>query len=426
MSFSRCYQSYKESKTTWLGDVPSHWHIKPLGYMFRRVKRTGYEKEALLSVYRDYGVILKNSRVDNINKASEDLSPYQLVNVGDLAVNKMKAWQGSVGISNHRGIVSPAYFIFEANHSENPNFLHYLMRSTRYIAGYLSISKGIRVGQWDLDPDHHAKMPVLLPPAIEQSAITSFLDRETNRIDSLITKKTKFIELLKEKRQAVIARAVTKGLNDFVSMKDSGIAWLGNIPENWKIKPLKNLFSRKKRIGYPEEELLSVYREFGVIVKSSGIDKINKPSEDLSVYQLVNVGDLAVNKMKAWQGSVGISEHRGIISPAYFIFESKHNQNNKFLHYLMRSKPYIFGYASISKGVRVGQWDLDPEHHVKMPILLPPSEEQETIVKFIDDQLARINNLLQKTERSIELLKEHRSALITAAVTGKIDVRETT
>ncbi len=181
------HAAQKESHLQWLGSFPDHWTIRPLWTLFRRVKRCGFQDERLLSVYRDYGVVPKASRDDNFNKASDDLSAYQLVEPGDLAINKMKAWQGSVAISEFRGIVSPAYFVFKAEHTEVPRYLHYLLRSAEYTAGYLSISKGIRPNQWDLEPQEHSRMPVLLPPRQEQTAIAAFLDRETAKIDALVT-----------------------------------------------------------------------------------------------------------------------------------------------------------------------------------------------------------------------------------------------
>lgn len=137
MSLPR-YAEYKDSGVEWLGEIPSHWSTRPLWTLFQRSKRVGHEAEQLLSVYRDHGVVPKNSRSDNNNKPSDDLSPYQLVCPGDLAINKMKAWQGSVAISRHRGIVSPAYFVYEVRHEEDSRYLHYLMRSPRYITGVMT------------------------------------------------------------------------------------------------------------------------------------------------------------------------------------------------------------------------------------------------------------------------------------------------
>ncbi|WP_272961487.1 restriction endonuclease subunit S, partial [Alcanivorax jadensis] len=193
------YLDYKKSGHDWLGDIPSAWRIVPLWSLFSRVKRTGFADEELLSVYRDHGVIPKASRSDNFNKPSDDLSAYQLVAIDDLAINKMKAWQGSVAISEYRGIVSPAYHVYVAKHAECSRYLHYLFRSMEYIAGYLANSKGIRVNQWDLEPQQHSRMPVILPSPSEQKTIAAFLDHETAKIDALIAEQQRLIELLKEK-----------------------------------------------------------------------------------------------------------------------------------------------------------------------------------------------------------------------------------
>lgn len=209
MSFSP-YPKYKFGGEKWLGDVPEHWSVKPMWTLFRRIKRVGFESEQLLSVYREHGVVPKASRDDNNNKASDDLSSYQLVKKGDLVINKMKAWQGSVAISDYQGIVSPAYFVYESTNDEESKYLHYLMRSLRYVTGYLSISKGIRINQWDLEPQYHSRIPVLIPPRGEQRAIVELLDRETAKIDSLISEQEKLLTLLSEKRQATISHTVTK------------------------------------------------------------------------------------------------------------------------------------------------------------------------------------------------------------------------
>ncbi len=204
------YSSYKETGVKWLGPVPASWGVVPLWTLYTRRKSTNFPDEELLSVYRDHGVVRKSSREDNFNKPSEDLSPYQLVRSGDMVINKMKAWQGSVAISRHRGIVSPAYFVYERHHSMDDRYLHYLLRSEPYITGYLSLSKGIRINQWDLDPTYHSRMPVLVPSMQEQTAIVDFLDRESGQIDDLIGKQEQLVELLVEKRQSIIATLLLK------------------------------------------------------------------------------------------------------------------------------------------------------------------------------------------------------------------------
>ena len=185
--------------------IPPEWKSVPFWSLFRRRKQTGFIDEELLSVYRDHGIIPKASRDDNHNKASEDLSNYQLVTEGALVTNKMKAWQGSIGISRYRGIVSPAYYVYEPLSRENDQYLHYLLRSQPYTALYGRISKGIRVNQWDLEHEALRNIPIILPEVETQQAIANFLDRETARIDQLIEKKQRLVELLDERRKAFVS-----------------------------------------------------------------------------------------------------------------------------------------------------------------------------------------------------------------------------
>ena len=243
MAKYQSYAEYKDSGVEWLGEIPSHWEVVPIGRLFTRLKRTGFSNKELLSVYRDYGVIPKSSRDDNNNKPSDDLGLYQLVQPNDLVMNKMKAWQGSIAISEYEGIVSPAYFVYQPLTvlftKAFPKYVHYLLRNPRYIAQYLRQSKGIRVNQWDLDPEEFQRIELLLPPKAEQNQIFNFLDHETAKIDRLIAKQEQLIALLQEKRQAVISHAVTKGLNPDATMKDSGVEWLGQVPEHWVVKSYK-------------------------------------------------------------------------------------------------------------------------------------------------------------------------------------------
>lgn len=258
-----------------------------------------------------------------------------------------------------------------------------------------------------------------------QKQIVAFLDSETKKIDDSVSSMESLISLLTEKRAALISETVTRGVpGDNTEFKDSGVEWLGEVPAAWDYISFGQLFNRIKTMGTGREELLSVYREFGVIPKSSRSDNHNAASEDLSKYQIVKKDDLVINKMKAWQGSLAISEYNGIVSPAYYVFENKpkYNNNLRFLHYLMRSNLYKGFYASISKGIRIGQWDLDQKSHKKMPIFIPSINEQNRIVSFIDGELPKIDTIISEAKNSILLLKEKRQTLIVNVVMGKIDV----
>ncbi|QXU56658.1 restriction endonuclease subunit S [Rhodococcus sp. LW-XY12] len=256
-----------------------------------------------------------------------------------------------------------------------------------------------------------------------QQAIASFLDRETAKIDVLIAKQEQLITTLREDRAATITQAVTKGLDPNAEMKNTGIGWLGSVPAHWKLIPLRYLYAKRKDQDHPDKQLLSIYRDYGVVPKDSRTDNFNKASADLSYYQLVEHGDLVVNRMKAWQGSVGISRYRGIISPDYYVYKPLHDQFDGFLNYLFRCQRYAAGYGRLSTGVRPSQWSITPGDHLGMEALLPPIEEQIAIAEFLDARCVKIDALIDKSTEMIETLCEYRSALITDAVTGKIDVR---
>lgn len=204
----------------------------------------------------------------------------------------------------------------------------------------------------------------------------------------------------------------------YESYKPSGAVWLGNVPSHWDVQPLRAVTSLKSDKNRPDMPVLSVYREYGVILKDSRDDNHNATSLDTSTYKVVKPGDLVVNKMKAWQGSMGVSSHHGIVSPAYITCTTKADLvRPAYLHYLLRSSPLIGVYNSLSYGVRVGQWDMHYEDFKQIPIPLPPKDEQDRIVAFLDQKTAEINAAIAKKERLIELLEEEKLALVNEAVT---------
>jgi len=431
MSAAR-YNEYKDSGVPWLGEVPMHWQVKPLWTMFRRTKRVGYETETLLSVYRDFGVIPKSSRDDNFNKPSDDLSAYQLVNIGDLTINKMKAWQGSVGISDNRGIVSPAYFVYEALHKEMPRYLHYLFRTAQYTVGYLSLSKGIRVNQWDLDPQYHSRMPVLVPPLSKQKTIATFLDRETAKIDELVEEQERLIALLKEKRQAVISHVVTKGLDPAVPMKDSGIEWLGEVPEHWEIVSIKRICNKITDGAHISPDtnngiycFVSTRDIRNGLIDFEGCLRTSESSFDYLVRTGCKpcVGDVLFSKDGTIGSTAVVREDREFVVASSLIImrPTTESLDSDFLNYLCQSLVVTNQVERFVKGAGLPR--LSIQNLLKVIGVVPPLNEQRAISAFLENETYKHDQLITEAERAIGLLKERRSALMSAAVTGKIDVR---
>lgn len=440
MSRYTAYREYKDSGVEWLGKAPSHWSTIPVGRLYVRTKRTGYADKELLSVYRDYGVVPTSSRDDNNNKPSDDLTAYQLVEPNNLVMNKMKAWQGSIAISGHEGIVSPAYFVYQPNSKmldlAIPKYVHYLLRHPIYIAQYLRQSKGIRVNQWDLDPDEFKKIELLLPERHEQQKIIAFLDHETSKIDALIEKQQRLIELIKEKRQAVISHAVTKGLNPKAPMKDSGVEWLGEVPAHWVVKRVKQLASLISK-GTTPSTIGEDLADDGVrflkaenIGKSISVqqhpeffisDEVNKKIARSQLQE----NDVLVIIAGATTGMASVLDKN--------LLPANTNQAVSFIrsakavspHWIVRWLSTEFSQRTIwMDAVQAAQPNLSMEDLGNIPIAVPSDDELDIIIKQIDTQSARLNTLISKATLAIEVMQERRTALISAAVTGKIDVRE--
>ena len=430
MSKYKRYPAYKDSGVEWIGEVPDGWEVKPICRVASCNDDALSENTPADAVLRYVDISAVNhadgiTQVTEVRFADAPSRARRQAKSGDVVVSTVRTYLKAVAAvtEDYAGcIYSTGFAVLRARSAQvDPAFLKWMALNNLLIQAIEAHSEGLSYPA--INATELVKLKAVVPPPAEQSTIAAFLGRETTRIDALIAKKTRFIELLKEKRQALITHAVTKGLDSNVKMKDSGVEWIGGVPEHWKIAPLWSVYRPVKRIGFTDEPLLSVYRDYGVVLKASRDDNRNRASDDLGPYQLVEPGQLVTNKMKTWQGSIAVSEFRGIVSPAYFIYEPIRNVFGRFIHHLMRCGPYITGYMSISKGIRVGQWDLDPDHFRVFPVLFPPKKEQERIVAFLDRETTRIDALTAKTQCSIDLLKERRSAFITAAVTGQIDLR---
>ena len=212
-------------------------------------------------------------------------------------------------------------------------------------------------------------------------------------------------------------------MKKYDSYKDTLIPWLGEIPCHWNVLPVRAVTTLKADRNRTDLPVLSVYREFGVIPKDSRDDNKNVTSSDTSNYKVVAPGDLVVNKMKAWQGSMGVSSHAGIVSPAYITCATNSEVIiPRFLHYLLRSKPFIGVYNSLSYGVRLGQWDMHYEDFKQIQIPIPPKDEQKEIVEFLDKKIVEVEEAIRKKEEEIAELKELKTSLIAESVTGKIKI----
>ena len=263
------------------------------------------------------------------------------------------------------------------------------------------------------------------PPKNEQDKIMDWTNLEATRLDTLIKKKERFIELLQEKRQALITQAVTKGLTN-VPMKDSGVEWIGEVPAHWDVCRIATLFREAEREGDLADPVLSVSIHNGITdgeLTNEERDRRVALSEDRSKYQGVEPGDLAYNMMRAWQGAFGAVAVKGLVSPAYVVAAPIRTFRTKFIEHLLHTNSAAEDIRRYSKGIADFRMRLYWEHFRNIRVSLPPLEEQDAILAALDTKIRKIESLVTATEKSVALLQEKRAALITAAVTGKIDVR---
>lgn len=418
--------SYSKDNLARLGTIPDHWQVSKLRQILSPFSEKNHPDMPLLSVVREKGVIIRNveSKEENHNYVPDDLSNYKLVKKGQFTMNKMKAWQGSYGVSKYDGIVSPAYFVFNLKCDINRDFFNAAIRSKDYVNYFGQASDGIRVGQWDLSMARMKDIPLLVPPREEQDQIVRFLDWKVSSINKLINIKKKEIKAIDALKRSMVSHAITRGLTADAPMKYSGVKWLGDIPAHWKVTKLRQILHPVSEKNHPEFPLLSVVREQGVILRDIEDKEANHNfiPDDLSGYKVVRKGQFAINKMKAWQGSYGVSDYTGIVSPAYFIFDIAF-ENLEYFHYAIRSKVYVNFFAQASDGIRVGQWDLQMDKMKEIPFIVPPADEQIAIVKYIKQALPQYDAAIEKLTEEVAVLEEYKNKIIADTVTGKIDVR---
>ena len=407
-----------DSGVPWLGRVPAGWKTKPLWSLFERIKDVDHPEERMLSVFREFGVVAKDSH-DNINKTAANRSIYQLVHPGWFVANRMKAWQGSVGISSLRGIVSGHYICFAPRHNEDHRYLNWLLRSTAYSNGYAVLSRGVRIGQAEIDNDEFRLMPILLPPCEEQRAIADYLDRETAQIDTLIAKQEQLIATLRERRTAAIESAVSH-------MQTSG-SRLKHV-----VRAVRQGWS-PQCFGWPADGVTT----WAVLKAGAANGGVFRPTENKELPAeetprpdlVVREGDLLVSRANTRDlvGSAAVVEHdypRLMLCDKLYAFELDAEQAlPRFVATVLGSRRWRDLIEIEATGASHSMLNVSQSDIVNLPLPLPPPEEQRAIMARLDEQTAKIDALIAKTERFIDISKERRAALITAAVTGQIDVR---
>ena len=422
----------KDSGIEWIGEMPKEYRVYRLKHLLRKpldygANSSGVEYLDNLPRYIRITDIAADGKLKNDGALSielEDTSPY-LLEDGDILFARSGATVGKSFIYYAEyGRAAFAGYLIRAQLNEKivPEYVYYYTCST----GYEIWKNGIFIQSTiqNISADKYANLPIVLPDTKdEQMRIARILKYVSIELDNVFEKTRASIEEYKKLKQAVITQAVTKGVRGNREMKDSGIEWIGEIPTEWEVSQVKYLLKWKSEKGQPQEDVLSLYRDYGIIPKDSRDDNHNVTSLDTSGYKVVDIGDFVINKMKAWQGSMAVSEYRGIISPAYHVCEFTNDKiNRKYFHYLMRNKSYIPEYTRLSTGMRVGQWDLGFDDFKNIPFLLPSQEEQQEIVNYLAQKCSAIDELIIKKEQYLSEIENYKKSFIYEYVTGKKEV----
>ena len=421
------YPICKESKNPWIGAVPEHWDVVPMSAVGKVKSVTGAPDLPLLSVYLRDGVILfSDAEERRTNPTSENLSNYQKVEPGDLVLNNQQAWRGSVGVSKYQGIVSPAYLVIALNNRLNQRFSDLLFRDRVMVDQYLVASKGVGSIQRNLYWPHCKRASALVPPLQEQAAIVRFLDHADDQIQRYIAGKERLIALLEEERQAVIHQAVTRGLDPSVRFKDSGVEWLGNMPEHWEIRRSKRLFSPRQELAKPNDIQLSATQAYGVIPQDEYEQRVGRRVVKISLHlekrQHVEVDDFVIS-MRSFEGGLERTWATGCIRSSYVVLRPAIEVDMEFFSYLFKSQTYIQTLQSTANFIRDGQ-DLNFHNFCAVDLPFPPTEEQRRMAVALVEATANIDTTIARARQQIELIEEYRTRLIADVVTGQLDVRE--
>lgn len=398
------YSEYKDCGVQWLGKIPKHWDVIKAKYLWNEVFSFSENgSENLLSVSQYEGV----TQAKNESR-SESLKGYKKVAKDNLVINIMLAWMGGLGVSEYNGIVSPAYCVYGLKKAANPKFMHYLYKTPMYLAEFARHSTGVIPSRWRMYTDDFGQVLTLVPPIDEQDKIVSYLDKVTSKIDEVIAQQQKMIDLLNERKQIIINNAVTKGLNPDAPMKDSGVDWIGEIPEHWQLIKLKYFCSMKsgENLTSNQIEEYGKYKVFGGNGIRGYFSKYNCKGPIL-----------LIGRQGALCGNVHYAEEKIWATDHAIVTQNNVNINIMFLFYLL--KCMNLNQYGIQTAAQPG---LSVSTIKNIYGLLPSIDEQSEIVKYLNAKLVEINNTIAYNRGMASLLQERKQIIINDVVTGKVKV----
>lgn len=421
------YDSYKGVDISWCPEIPAHWDSAPLRMLFDESRRKNRDRknQDYLSLMAGVGVIPYADKGDVGNKMPEDLVNCKLVEPDDFVLNSMNFGIGSFGRSKYHGVCSSVYVILKARNVSQLSYYERVFQHPQFQRFSQSLGNGILAHRCAIGWDELKNAIFPVPPLEEITAIAAFLDEKCAKVDEAVRIKEEQIALLRERRQILIQQAVTRGLNPAAPMKDSGIDWIGQIPAHWEVVPLKRLFrERNDRSTTGAETLLSLRMNEGLVPHDDVSDKAIG-ADALKDYKQVFPGQIVMNRMRASIGIFGMVTSCGIVSPDYAIFDIAARANGDFFLQLFKTGVMGQQFRNASRGLGTGSsgfMRLYTDDFGAISVALPPPAEQTDIVSHINSLSQKIEDAVRLKEEQIASLKEYKTSLINAAVTGKIKV----
>mgnify|MGYP000964695254 CR=1 FL=1 len=419
------YSKYKPISYDYVSKLPDDWQLLPNIAIFDERKEKGTENEETLSISAIRGIVKSSDYENRKDRTSDDKSQYLLVKDGDLAYNTMLMWDGAIGHSSFRGIVSPAYTVLKAKIKINPKYFHYQMRTNFYMNYSKRFSYGIVDARLRLYYVKFKRMYSIVPPLEVQNSIVAYLDKKNSEIDKFIRNKERMIELLLQKKDQIIKKFVTKGINPFTLFKEVKIDWVKSIPQHWEVRPFNMVFSENKIKNDFKEDYSVLSLSYGKIIYKNHDSNFGLVPQNYDSYQII-LPDSIVFRFTDLQNDhkslrVGLARKKGIITSAYLCVrkKSKLNLSIEYAYLLLHSYDIDKVFYQFGGGVRqaIGYIDIR-----RIPIIIPPLEEQIAIVTEVTNQTYKIDKLILESQKKIVSIKEYREALITDLVTGKRSV----
>ena len=411
----------KNSGIEWVGDIPDSWDIHPLYCFFEdRINKNIFGKEQnLLSL--SYGKIKRKDINSSEGLLPANYNSYNIVYSGDIVIRPTDLQNDKrslrTGLVEEQGIITSAYIALKPKKNTYSKYFHYLLQIYDVLKVFYNMGNGVRQG---LNYDEFSKLLMIIPPIEEQRKIAEFLDEKCGEIDALIADIKIQIESLEQYKRSVITEAVTKGLNPSAEMKDSGIEWVGEMPLHWECVKGKYLLRYLQKPVKKDDGVITCFRDGEVTLRSKRREEGFTFADKEIGYQGVDIGDLVVHGMDGFAGAIGISDSRGKASPVLNVLDTQ--QNKKYIMYYLRSMAYGDVFMALSTGIRVRSCDLRWNKLAELLYPVPPIDEQNAIVTFIDTILQKTNSLISAKQSQIETLEAYKRSIIYEYVTGKKEV----